>query len=319
MKLKLPEMKTGLAISAVVHLVLLAWGLISFAAKPLEAKPSDALPIDIISDKQFSELTKGVKNAPKTAKPGPLVEKIDTPKPVDDSSAKVTPKKELDATRKDSQQPPEPEKPKPPEAKPAEAKAAEAKPDKKPPEQKPDPIAETLKEEEAKKKAEEAKKKVADERAAKAKAEKDKKQAEAYDPTKIAALLDKRDPTRQAAAGNQLNSDPGLGKANGNAAVLSNSEQDALRRRLRECWNPPPGIVEAKNLYIVMRVLFRPDGTLAAHPQVVEGTSSPYGPALVESAQRTLVKCQPYTMLRPENYASWKDIEITFDPKFGDF
>ena len=191
MKLKLPEMKTGLAISAVVHLVLLAWGLISFAAKPLEAKPSDALPIDIISDKQFSELTKGVKNAPKTAKPGPLVEKIDTPKPVDDSSAKVTPKKELDATRKDSQQPPEPEKPKPPEAKPAEAKAAEAKPDKKPPEQKPDPIAETLKKEEAKKKAEEAKKKVADERAVKAKAEKDKKQAEAYDPTKIAALLDR--------------------------------------------------------------------------------------------------------------------------------
>ena len=30
---------------------LLLWGLISFAAKPLEAKPNDALPIDIISGK----------------------------------------------------------------------------------------------------------------------------------------------------------------------------------------------------------------------------------------------------------------------------
>ena len=25
--------------------------------------------------------------------------------------------------------------------------------------------------------------------------------------------------------------------------------------------------------------------------------------------------CQPYTMLRPEHYEQWKDIEITFDPR----
>ena len=47
MKLKLPEMKTGLAISALVHAALLVWGLISFTARPL-AKSNDALPIDII-------------------------------------------------------------------------------------------------------------------------------------------------------------------------------------------------------------------------------------------------------------------------------
>jgi colicin import membrane protein len=58
-------MKTGLTISAVVHLALLLWGLISFAAKPLEAKPNDALPVDIISDKQFSEITTGVKDGAK--------------------------------------------------------------------------------------------------------------------------------------------------------------------------------------------------------------------------------------------------------------
>ena len=67
MKFKLPEMKTGLAISALVHAALLLWGLISFAAKPLEAKPNDALPVDIISDKQFSEMTRGVVN---TVSPG---------------------------------------------------------------------------------------------------------------------------------------------------------------------------------------------------------------------------------------------------------
>jgi colicin import membrane protein len=315
-KLKLPEMKTGLAISALVHLALLMWGLISFAAKPLEAKPSDALPIDIISDKQFSELTKGVKNAPKTAKPAPLVEKIDTPKPVDDSSAKVTPKKELDAAKNDAQKPPPP--PEPEQKKAVEAKPAEAKPEKKPEPPKVDPIAETLKKEEAKKKAEEAKKKLADERAARAKAaklEREKKQAEAYDPSKIAALLDKRDPTRQAAAGDQLSLNPGLGKSNGTAAVLSQSEIDALRKRLAECWNPPAGATNAGNLKVIIRVLFRQDGMVAGAPQLVAGPPSVYGPAMAESAKRAILTCQPFKMLRPEHYDLWKDIEIDFDPK----
>jgi TolA protein len=313
-KLKLPEMKTGLAISAVVHLALLLWGLISFTAKPLEAKPSDALPIDIISDKQFSELTKGVKNAPKTAKPAPLVEKIDTSKPVDDSSAKVTPKKEIEAAKTDAQKPPPPPEPE------QKSKPAEAKPEKKP-EPKIDPIAETLKKEEAKKKAEEreeAKKKVAEERAAKAKAEKlerEKKQAETYDPTKIAALLDKREARREAAAGDHLSMNPGLGKSQGNAAVLSQSEIDALRRRLAECWNPPVGASNAPNLKVVLRVLFKPDGSVANQPVLVAATASSFGPAMAESAKRAILTCQPFKMLRPDTYELWKDIEITFDPK----
>ena len=300
MKFKLPEMKTGLAISALVHAALLGWGLISFAAKPLEAKPNDALPVDIISDKQFSEMTKGVKNAPKDAKPAPLVEKVDTPKPVDDSTAKVTPKKELDATKAEVQPPPPTPEPKP--------KPAEAKPEKQP-EPKIDPIAETLKKEEAKKKAEE--------RAAKAKAEKlekEKKQAQAYDPTKIAALLDKRDARREASVGDTL-SNPGLGKSQGNAAVLSQSEIDALRRRLAECWNPPVGASNAPNLKVVMRVLFKQDGSVANQPVLVAGTASPFGPAMAESAKRAILTCQPFKMLRPEHYELWKDIEITFDPK----
>ena len=297
--MKLPEMKTGLAISALFHAALLLWGLISFAAKPLEAKPNDALPVDIISDKQFSEMTKGVKNAPKDAKPAPLVEKIDPSKPVDDSTAKVTPKKEIDAARNEPQPPPPA-----PESKP---KAAEAKPEKKPEPPKVDPIAETLKKEEAKKKAEE--------RAAKAKAEKEQKQAQAYDPTRIAALLDKRDPQRHAAAGDHLSQNPGLGKSQGNAAVLSQSEIDALRRRLAECWNPPVGASNAPNLKVVMRVLFKQDGSVAGQPLLVAGTASPFGPAMAESAKRAILTCQPFKMLRPETYELWKDIEITFDPK----
>ena len=81
--MKPPEMKTGLTISALAHAALLLWGLISFSARPLEAAPTDALPVDIISEKQYSELTKGTKNAEKVEETKPPVEKIDEPRPPD--------------------------------------------------------------------------------------------------------------------------------------------------------------------------------------------------------------------------------------------
>jgi colicin import membrane protein len=288
-------MKTGLTISALVHAALLLWGIISFAARPLEAKPNDALPVDIISDKQFSEITKGVKNAPKDKPPAPLVEKVGDPKPVDDSTAKVQEKKELVTAKTDLTPPPPAEEPPP---------KPEAKPEKKEP-PKVDPIAETLKKEEAKKKAE-AK--------AKAKLAQQKPQA-AFDPTKIAALLDKRDPIRQAAAGETLSPAPGLGKSNGTAATLSQSEIDALRKRLGECWNPPPGAMNGASLKVVLRVLFKPDATVATQPELVAASNSPFGPAMAESAKRAIMTCQPFTMLRAEHYQQWRDIEITFDPR----
>jgi outer membrane biosynthesis protein TonB len=294
---KLPEMKAGLTISAMLHAALLLWGIISFAARPLEARPNDALPIDIISDKQFSEITKGVKNGAKDKPPALLVEKVGDPIPVDDSTAKPVDKKELTAAKTDAPPPPA-EQPAP--------KPAEAKPEKKEP-PKIDPIAETLKKEEAKRKAEEKAK-------AKAVAQQAKPQPQ-FDPTKIAALLDKREPTRQASVGDMLSPIPSLGKSDGRAAQLSQSEIDALRKRLGECWNPPAGARDAGQLKVVLRVLFKPDATVATPPQLVAGTPSPFGPAMAESAKRAILSCQPFTMLRADTYQLWKDIEITFDPR----
>jgi len=293
---KLPEMKTGLAISALCHAALLLWGLLSFAAKPLEAKPNDALPVDIISDKQFSEITKGVKDGAKDKPPAALAEKIDTKKTVEESRAKVTEKKVLDATKAE---PPPPAEQQPPA--PTETKVEKKEPPKV------DPIAETLKKEEAKKKAEERAK-------AKAAQQPPKPQPQ-FDPTKIAALLDKREPQRMASTGEELSPTPSLGKSDGRAAQLSQSEIDALRKRLGECWNPPAGAANGGQLKVVLRVLFKPDATVATPPQLVAATASPFGPAMAESAKRAILTCQPFTMLRAEHYQQWKDIEITFDPR----
>ena len=211
-------------------------------------------------------------------------------------SAKVTEKKELNAAKAEA--------PPPPAA--SRAATAETKPDKKEP-PKVDPIAETLKKEEAKKKAEERAK-------AKAAQQPPKPQPQ-FDPTKIAALLDKREPQRQAATGETLSPTPSLGKSDGRAAQLSQSEIDALRKRLGECWNPPAGAADGGQLKVVLRVLFKPDATVATPPQLVAATASPFGPAMAESAKRAILTCQPFTMLRPDHYEQWKDIEITFDPR----
>jgi colicin import membrane protein len=65
----------------------------------------------------------------------------------------------------------------------------------------------------------------------------------------------------------------------------------------------------------VIRVLFKRDGSVAAPPALVAGSPSPYGPAMAESAKRAILSCQPFDMLKAQNYEQWKDIEITFDPR----
>jgi colicin import membrane protein len=136
-----------------------------------------------------------------------------------------------------------------------------------------------------------------------------------FDPTKIAALLDKRDPTRASLTGAELNKDPNLGAAAGAAAKLTQSEIDAFRRRVASCWSIPVGAEGAENLKVVFRVQFRRDGTVERGPDPVEGSASPFGPAFADSGRRAILQCQPYTMLRPEHYDSWKDIEIGFTPR----
>ena len=111
-------MRRSLVISGILHAVLLLWGVIAFVARPNEAPHADPLPVEFVSDTQFSQLTAGVKNAPKpidNAKP--LADKVGEPKPVKELAPKVVDKPEI---RTDSAPPPEPK----PEAK-SQPKVAE--------------------------------------------------------------------------------------------------------------------------------------------------------------------------------------------------
>jgi hypothetical protein len=251
--------------------------------------------VNTISVKDFTELTQGVKDAPKPKIDDvikPLADKIDLPKPADQLAPKVTDKPEIktDTAAKQTK----------PELKPAD-KPAKAKP----PDYKPDQIADLLKKDTAKQPPKTDNKVTPDTPA---------HDSPKFNADQVAALLDKRDPQRQIASADTPNSQANLGASNGAAAQLSQSEIDALRGRISSCWSPPPGIDAASKIYVVLRVLFKPDASMSREPVLVEGTASALGPALAESAKRALLLCQPFTMLKPEHYDQWKDIELKFDP-----
>ena len=281
-----------LVASAALHVLVIGWGLISFTTRSLEAPPPESMPIDIISADQLSKLTAGIKTGDKN-NPKPLVEKVAEAKPVDDNTGKITDKKEI-VTATSPEPPPKPvEKP------------VEKKPD--PPKE--DPIAEALKSEETKKPKPKQEAKAAPPQPPKP------KQERSFDPSKIAALRDKRDPTRQSITGAALNSSASLGAPRGNAVTLSQSELDAMRARLASLWNVQPGIEHPEELFVTVRIRLGPDRRLAAPPQVVSSGSSPRYQAAAEAALRAVLQGQPYTMLRDETYEQWKYMEIDFDPK----
>ena len=294
-------MRGSLTISAIVHLAVLGMCLVAFAAQPLEAPATPAVTVNTISVKDFTELTKGVKDTPKLKVDDikPVADKVDTPKPVDQDAPKVADNKTEIKTDTSAKQQPKPD-PKP-DPKPAD-KPAKAKP----PDYKPDQIADLLKKKDV------AKQPKPDDKASPDTPPRDAPQ---FNADQVAQLLDKRDPQRQMAAAETINSQPNLGASTGAAAQLSQSEIDALRARISSCWSPPAGVNASTKIYVVLRVLFKQDASMSREPVLVEGTASALGPALAESAKRALLLCQPFTMLKPEHYDQWKDLELKFDPQ----
>ena len=289
-------MKVAYTISGFGHAAVLLWSVWSLAAKPLPAPPPEALPVDLVSVSDFTRMTAGSKDAPKADAPQPLVEKVEEAKPVEDAAAKPVEKKEVKAAR---EPPPAPE-----------TKPVEQKPDKAKSETKSDPVAEMRTKEQEKK----PEPKRADARPPMP-PKKPAPPAPRFDPGQVAALLDKQQATRLAAAGPALNPTPSLGAPTGKATQLSLSELDALRQRLAQLWSIPAGARDPQELVVVFRIKLKRDGTLDGWPMLVASGKTPLSLAARESAARALNRGQPYDMLRPETYELWKDIEITFDPR----
>jgi outer membrane biosynthesis protein TonB len=317
-------MRAGLTVSIIGHVAILGFGLIAFPqGASLQAPDIEALPVDLVTQADVTDLLKGNKNSEIVPKenpqpkptvqaesPAPPAEKP-APKPVEATPPPApapAPAPEPEPPRPEPPKPepkPEPEPPKPaevaalpePEATIPPAPAVPVEPAKprprptppKPVEKKPEPKPEV--------------------------AQPEKKPE--FNPDDIAALLNKQTPTGggdpEPATAPQT-----LGSINGHEnASMTQSEIDALKAKLYRCWNPPVAVREATTLVVAVRITLLPDGSLSGEPQIVgiARASDPLAQVAAEAAIRAVVQCAPFgDILRPENYALWNQIDFFFDP-----
>jgi outer membrane biosynthesis protein TonB len=299
-------MKPGMTISCAGHALALGFAVVAISASPMNAPPVEAITTQIVSVKDFSQMTKGVKNAPQLKIPDmkPLADKVGEEKSVDQIAPKVAEKPPITTDAK-SDPPPKPDTPKPdPKTAKADPKPPDPKPEQKPDpkpadkpkplEYKPDQIASLLKKDAAK----------------------DQQKQPKFDANQVAQLLDQRTPQRQLASAAALNNNAGYGSATAEqSAQLSQSAQAAFVRKVQSCMIWPPGTDTSTNITVNIEVLLNRDGTLAGAPQTIAPAPiSALGPALAESAKRALIKCQPYTMFKDEPYDQWRDLAPAFNP-----
>ena len=282
-----------LAASIVLHVLVIGWGLVSFSTKAFVMPEEETVAVDVISSDQLSHVMAGQKDG-KKENPKPLVEKVAEAKPVDDAVGKIEDKKPPVVT--DTAPPPTPKVEKPEEKKPDPPKKVENKPkeepkpvEKKPDPEKPDPIAEAIKKEEKKPPPKPV------QQAAKPPPEQ-KPRERTFDQSKIAALLDKRDPTRASITGDTLNANAALGTSKGKAADNSATWGAMFKQQVERCWKKPYGGIEAQQTEAVFEIKLKRDGTLESQP-VPEGTpATPYLRVYQESALRAIIECQPYRL-----------------------
>lgn len=287
-------MRADWTISGCCHLAVLGVALVSFSPARLPTPHVESIAVNIVTDTQTSQLTKGQVTAPKQETPAPFVEKKGEPKPVENPAAKLASR---EVTASTDATPPTP----PPEPKQEAKKKAEPKRDL---------IADAIKKDDARK----SEQKKVDAKIPTPPKRPPQPQPK-FDPREMQALLDKRTPERTVATGDTINNTVALGAPKASARTLTQNELDALRARLAQLWNPPAGAQNPQELVVQIRMRLKPDGTLAGPPMVTTSGQSPLFMAARDSAIRAVFRGQPFDMLRPETYEVWKDIEITFDPR----
>ena len=303
-----------LVASIALHVTVIVVGLVTFSTKAYMTVPEESLPVDIVSADQLAKVMAGMKTG-KKENPRPLAEKVAEAKPVDDTVGKIDDKKPPVVT--ETAPPPQPkveEKPvekKPDPPKPvAEKPKEEPKPiEKKQEPPKVDPIAEALKKEEKKPPP-----KPQQQAAKPPEAPKPKIVERHYDETKIAELLNKRDPTRQSMTGETLNSNASLGWSKGRASDNSATWGSMFRKQVETCWKKPYGGIEQERPEVAFNIRLKKDGTLEAMPTPDGTPSTTYARAYQESALRAIIACQPY-QLPAQFFEEWKAFVPVFQER----
>lgn len=323
--------RPGMVLSVGGHVAILAFAVFGLGqAVPRNAEEPVSLPVDILTPEEFTQLTRGDTNAKVLEPPRVQADKIEpeAPKPVRD--APVKPREVTPAAA------PPPPPPPPAPTPPAEPKAAEAAPP--PPPVEPQPAAEPEPEPQPAETAEVAPAPAVPTPAARPAVPRDfsskptppaqqpqTQQAQQtpqreFRPDQIAALIDRRQPSRTERGGERLAETSAAGADRGNAERLAASElqliASSLEKQVSACWSPPIGAPADESGALVVTVQFAlgVDGRLTGAPSVVNSSSHPYFNAYSMSAVRAVQGCTPVDL--PAKYHDlWKEVRVTFDPR----
>jgi colicin import membrane protein len=325
--------KTVLA-SVALHVVVLGGVLLSFSTKAFVMVPEETVSVDV----SFESQSKSGSKTGKKENQNKIVEKV-SEKPVDDAVGKISekppvvtetappPTPKVDSVAEETAKAEAEARAKAEAAAQAKAEAkakAEADAAAKA-EAKAKAEADAAARAEAKAKAEadakaRAEAKAKAEAAARARAEaKARAEAEAKAKSEntmasIAELLNKKDPTRAAKTGAELNANDALGTSKGRAADNSATWGAMFRQQVERCWKKPYGGVEQQMAEAVFSIRLKRDGTLEGMPVALGTPKTPYLRVYQESGLRAIIGCQPYK-LPPAFYDEWQFFEPGFTEK----
>lgn len=106
-----------------------------------------------------------------------------------------------------------------------------------------------------------------------------------------------------------------LGSERGETNVkMSQSELDALRSQVAQCWNPPVGAAGAEDLTVRLQFNLSRTGEVEGQTQVLNSSNNPAFRAAASSAERAVFRCGPYS-LPVAKYDAWKTVILNFDPR----
>ncbi len=140
---------------------------------------------------------------------------------------------------------------------------------------------------------------------------------EIFDPTNIAALIDK---SKENLAETNVKSNKitqSQDKSLNNVG-LTLSEEDALKAQIFGCWSIPLGLPYNENLMVRIKLKLEPDGTIIDseildHARMNKPGQNFYK-VLAESALRAIQLCQPLRV-PSTGYERWKDLQLNFDAR----
>jgi hypothetical protein len=307
----------GMVVSVAAHAAVLIYAVVGFSsAKPFDPY-KEALPVEVLTLSEFDQLTKGSNVSKKIEeKPKVKAKKVAavTPDPLPPAP---------EAKENVAAPPPEPEAvetpppaPEPPKEEPKKAEAAPAIPEPKPadlpkpPEKKVDDNSQAELDKLIKKIEKKPEKKVE---------KKPEKPKPKFDPSKIASLIDKRDPGMKPQDAPEISNVTTAGVSSGAASQLSLSMQSMIGAMIQEqlyaCWSWPVGVTPSPDLVATIKFEVTQDGVLIGTPHLINSSGNPSFTSFAESAMRAVHACTaPQRPLRlpAEHYDFWKTVTLDF-------